>query len=252
MNNAMKCSGAGFIARLFVAFIITTAPLMLHAQVAAPSAPNLNAKGYMLIDFNSGRVLAEKNANERLDPASITKLMTAYAVFRAIKSGQLNLEDEVLVSEKAWRTPGSRMFIEVGKRVPVEKLLPGMRLEFVATDSDADGGNVVEAAIDNLVVQDFSCDIGPGCTGTASVVENSLRAVKSWVGSDFIWEGTADGKSFNLHRTTDTTSLPALWQDMDTSVATVTLPAASDEPTGPAPAHYYRAFGADCAGLSVP
>ena len=129
MNNAMKCSGAGFIARLFVAFIITTAPLMLHAQVAAPSAPNLNAKGYMLIDFNSGRVLAEKNANERLDPASITKLMTAYAVFRAIKSGQLNLEDEVLVSEKAWRTPGSRMFIEVGKRVPVEKLLPGMIIQ---------------------------------------------------------------------------------------------------------------------------
>jgi D-alanyl-D-alanine carboxypeptidase (penicillin-binding protein 5/6) len=129
MNNAKKFSGASLIARLFVAFIITTAPLLLHAQVAAPSAPDLNAKGYMLVDFNSGRVLAEKNANERLDPASITKLMTAYAVFRAIKSGQLSLEDEVLVSEKAWRTPGSRMFIEVGNRVPVEKLLPGMIIQ---------------------------------------------------------------------------------------------------------------------------
>jgi len=129
MNNAKKCSGASFIACLFVGFIITTAPLMLHAQVAAPSAPDLNAKGYMLVDFNSCRVLAEKNASERLDPASITKLMTAYAVFRAIKSGQINLEDEVLVSEKAWRTPGSRMFIEVGKRVSVEKLLPGMIIQ---------------------------------------------------------------------------------------------------------------------------
>ena len=129
MNNAKKCSGASFIACLFVGFIITTAPLMLHAQVAAPSAPDLNAKGYMLIDFNSGRVLAEKNATERLDPASITKLMTAYAVFRAIKSEQISLEDEVLVSEKAWRTPGSRMFIEVGKRVSVEKLLPGMIIQ---------------------------------------------------------------------------------------------------------------------------
>jgi D-alanyl-D-alanine carboxypeptidase (penicillin-binding protein 5/6) len=129
MNNAKKCSAASFIASLFVGFIITTAPLMLHAQVAAPSAPDLNAKGYMLIDFNSGRVLAEKNATERLDPASITKLMTAYAVFRAIKSEQISLEDEVLVSEKAWRTPGSRMFIEVDKRVPVEKLLPGMIIQ---------------------------------------------------------------------------------------------------------------------------
>ena len=71
-------------------------------------------------------MLANKNENERLDPASITKLMTAYAVFRAIKSGQVSLEDEVLVSEKAWRTPGSRMFIEVGTRVTVEDLLLGM------------------------------------------------------------------------------------------------------------------------------
>jgi len=129
MNNAKKFSGAGLIARLLVGFIVTTGPFTLQAQVAAPSPPAINAKGYLLIDFNSGHVLASKNPDERLDPASITKLMTAYAVFRAIKSGQLSLEDEVLVSEKAWRTPGSRMFIEVGNRVPIELLLPGMIIQ---------------------------------------------------------------------------------------------------------------------------
>ena len=129
MNNAKKFSGAGFMACLLAGFIAITLPLTLRAQVAAPTQPDLNAKGYMLVDFNSGRVLAEKNADERLDPASITKLMTAYAVFRAIKSGQLGLDDEVLVSKKAWQTPGSRMFIEVDKRVPVNLLLPGMIIQ---------------------------------------------------------------------------------------------------------------------------
>ncbi len=106
--------------------VVLTLPQSLSAQIAAPSPPRLNANAYLLLDFASGRVLASKNADAPLDPASITKLMTAYAVFRAIRSGQINIDDEVLVSEKAWRTPGSRMFIEVGKRVPVEQLLPGM------------------------------------------------------------------------------------------------------------------------------
>jgi D-alanyl-D-alanine carboxypeptidase (penicillin-binding protein 5/6) len=101
-------------------------PQMLFAQISAPSAPNLNANAYLLMDFASGRVLASKNAEAAVDPASITKLMTAYAVFRAMRSGQISMDDKVLVSEKAWRTPGSRMFIEVGKRVSVGDLLPGM------------------------------------------------------------------------------------------------------------------------------
>jgi D-alanyl-D-alanine carboxypeptidase (penicillin-binding protein 5/6) len=113
--------------RLLVALLVATVlTTTTSAQIAAPSPPALNAKGYLLVDFNSGRVLASKNADQRLEPASITKLMTAYTVFRAINSGQVNLDDEVQVSEKAWRTPGSRMFIEVGTRVPVELLLPGM------------------------------------------------------------------------------------------------------------------------------
>jgi len=99
---------------------------LADAQMMVPSPPDLGARGYLLLDHNSGQTLAAKNENQRLDPASITKLMTAYAVFRALGSGQISLNDEVLVSEKAWRTAGSRMFIEVGTRVTVEDLLQGM------------------------------------------------------------------------------------------------------------------------------
>lgn len=111
---------------LIFSSILILVPALLAAQVVTPAPPPLSARGYLLIDQQSGRVLASKAANERLEPASITKLMTAYAVFRALEAGQIELSDQVLVSEKAWRTPGSRMFIEVGTRVSVELLLQGM------------------------------------------------------------------------------------------------------------------------------
>jgi D-alanyl-D-alanine carboxypeptidase (penicillin-binding protein 5/6) len=100
------------------------APASLWAQV--PSAPDLGARGYILVDQHSGQVLAAKNEQQPLDPASITKLMTAYAVFRALAEKQISLDDQVLISENAWRTPGSRMFVEVNTRVSVEDLLQGM------------------------------------------------------------------------------------------------------------------------------
>ena len=90
-----------------VLILLASLPAIAQAQLSAPTPPTLNAKGYLLADFRSGSTLASKNADERLEPASITKLMTAYAVFRAIKSGQISINDEVLVSEKAWKTPGS-------------------------------------------------------------------------------------------------------------------------------------------------
>jgi D-alanyl-D-alanine carboxypeptidase (penicillin-binding protein 5/6) len=108
---------------------LLTLPCVLLAQTPIPSAPDLGARGYILVDNDSGKLLAAKNENERLDPASITKLMTAYVTFRAMNSGQLSLDDEVPVSEKAWRTAGSRMFIEVGTRVSVEDLLQGMIIQ---------------------------------------------------------------------------------------------------------------------------
>ncbi len=97
------------------------------AQLApVPSPPIIGAKSYLVIDGQTGATLAELKPDERLAPASLTKLMTAYAVFKSLKQGQVSLEDEITVSEKAWRTQGSRMFIEVGSRVSVENLLLGM------------------------------------------------------------------------------------------------------------------------------
>jgi len=78
------------------------------------------------MDYNSGDVLAGSKFDEHMEPASLTKLMTAYVVFDELKRGDIKLTDQVTVSEKAWRMEGSRMFIEVGKKVPVDKLLDGM------------------------------------------------------------------------------------------------------------------------------
>ncbi|MEJ2618875.1 MAG: D-alanyl-D-alanine carboxypeptidase [Candidatus Thiodiazotropha sp.] len=103
--------------------------LSAKAAIPTPAAPEVSATGYLLIDFLSGKVLAERDADKRLEPASLTKIMTAYTIFRELKQGNITLEDQVLVSEKAWRTPGSRMFIEVGKRVKVIDLIKGMIIQ---------------------------------------------------------------------------------------------------------------------------
>ena len=91
-----------------------------------PAAPVIGAKSYLVIDAMTGHEVASLKADERLAPASLTKLMSAYVVFKALADEQIALDDLVTVSEKAWRTGGSRMFIEVGKRVSVEDLLLGM------------------------------------------------------------------------------------------------------------------------------
>ncbi len=94
-----------------------------------PAAPEIPAKAYLLIDQQSGYILASKNQDQRIEPASLTKLMTAYVVFYEIQSGSISLEDQVKISEKAWRMKGSRMFIEVNKLVSVENLLKGMIIQ---------------------------------------------------------------------------------------------------------------------------
>ena len=99
------------------------------ADVPVPAPPQIGASSYQLIDFSSGRIVAESNPDERVEPASLTKLMTAYAVFHALRRGQITLQEEAHVSEKAWRTEGSRMFIEVDTRVSVEDLLRGMIIQ---------------------------------------------------------------------------------------------------------------------------
>jgi D-alanyl-D-alanine carboxypeptidase (penicillin-binding protein 5/6) len=109
--------------RLF--FLALLLPLLAHAQ-SMPVPPALAAKAWLLVESASGQELAAQGADERAEPASLTKLMTAYLAFDALKQGTIKLNQEVPVSEKAWRTPGSRMFIKVNTRVPVEDLIKGM------------------------------------------------------------------------------------------------------------------------------
>ena len=94
-----------------------------------PQPPSVAARGYVVQDFNSGYVIAEKNADARLEPASLTKLMTALVVFEKLREGEITLEEPVTISEKAWRMQGSRMFVEVNKQVAVEKLLKGLIIQ---------------------------------------------------------------------------------------------------------------------------
>ena len=94
-----------------------------------PEAPSIAAKAYVLMDHNSGIILAANNENEKRSPASLTKLMTSYVVFKRLKEEFITLDDEVKISEKAWRTGGSKSFIEVGKMIKLEDLLKGMIIQ---------------------------------------------------------------------------------------------------------------------------
>ena len=94
--------------------------------IPIPSPPQLNAKSYVLMDANSGQVIAASNPDMHNEPASLTKLMTAYVVFHALKDHVIQLDEPVTISAKAWRMGGSRMFANVGSQVSVDDLLQGM------------------------------------------------------------------------------------------------------------------------------
>jgi D-alanyl-D-alanine carboxypeptidase (penicillin-binding protein 5/6) len=100
------------------------------AEVTQPSPipppPAINARSYIVMDHDSGRVLAALEPDSRQEPASLTKVMTAYGVFRALKEGRIKLDDMVTISEHAWKQEGSRMFVQVGTQVSVEDLVQGM------------------------------------------------------------------------------------------------------------------------------
>ncbi|MBU0744111.1 MAG: D-alanyl-D-alanine carboxypeptidase [Gammaproteobacteria bacterium] len=99
-----------------------------------PAAPDLDVKSYIVLDANSGYVIAEKNANKRVAPASLTKVMSLYLAANALRTGQVHYDDQVIVSEKAWRTGGSRMFIKLGSSVSIQDLIKGSA---IASGNDA-------------------------------------------------------------------------------------------------------------------
>jgi D-alanyl-D-alanine carboxypeptidase (penicillin-binding protein 5/6) len=93
---------------------------------AVPAPPTVAAKSWILIDHATGQRLAGQNEDQRVEPASITKVMTAYVAFKALAEGRLKLDERINISERAWRAEGSRTFLQVGDKVPVEVLLQGM------------------------------------------------------------------------------------------------------------------------------
>jgi len=108
-------------------FAAVAAAVALALTVAAPAAAfETQAEYAILLDYDTGAVLFEKRPDDLMAPASMSKIMTAYMVFEALRDGRVSLEDELPVSETAWRKGGSKMFVEVGKRVGVEDLLRGI------------------------------------------------------------------------------------------------------------------------------
>jgi len=102
---------------------------LVHAAKPVPAPPDVAAKNYYVIDFASGKVLAEKDPDEQIEPASITKLMTSYVVYKELDAGRLAMDDMVDISEKAWRMGGSRMYLEVNTSVSVHDLMKGLIIQ---------------------------------------------------------------------------------------------------------------------------
>ncbi len=104
-----------------------TAPTAAIAHV--PTPPEVTSEAYILVDFHSGKVLAEKDSKKRIDPASLTKMMSVFVVDHEIAADRLKLTDEVPISESAWKTEGSRMFVQAGKKIPVKDLINGIIIQ---------------------------------------------------------------------------------------------------------------------------
>ena len=127
--HTLFISTAALLAPVVVAQTPQPQPQPQASAPLMPPAPTVAASSYLLIDADSGKVLVEHNADTPLPPASLTKMMTSYIASMEILRGQLKESDEVLVSEKAWRMGGSKMFIEVGNRVPLIDLLRGVIIQ---------------------------------------------------------------------------------------------------------------------------
>lgn len=119
-------------------FLVVLFTLTLNAYAAAlpaptpsviPSAPKTYAKAYILMDYDSGEIVASHKPDMRIEPASLTKIMTGFVVINELANGNISLDDMVTISQKAWKMPGSKMFIEVGKKVSIRDLIKGMVIQ---------------------------------------------------------------------------------------------------------------------------
>lgn len=106
--------------------VLAMAAVTPAAAVPVPKPPSVSAESYVLMEAETGRVLASDEPDKRMAPASLTKIMTAYVVYQALDAGSISLDDEVTISENAWRMGGSQMFLEVGTTATVDELLDGL------------------------------------------------------------------------------------------------------------------------------
>jgi D-alanyl-D-alanine carboxypeptidase (penicillin-binding protein 5/6) len=123
-----------FITRLPVVFFLSLllasfSSFAEEAEILTPTPPTIAAGSYILQDYHSGKVLAENNADVKLAPASLTKIMAVYVVFNELRNGHLHLDDTATISQKAWSTGGSKMFIKVDDKVKIEDLLKGVIIQ---------------------------------------------------------------------------------------------------------------------------
>lgn len=116
---------------LFLILVVVFITGRAHANTpfVSPVPPSVAGTAHFVIDYHSDTIITAKNADMQIEPASLTKIMTGYVVFNELKLGRIQVDDMVTISKKAWRMPGSRMFIEVGKQVSVEDLIKGMVIQ---------------------------------------------------------------------------------------------------------------------------
>jgi D-alanyl-D-alanine carboxypeptidase (penicillin-binding protein 5/6) len=114
---------------LSAGLLVTSYTLAYAEPMVVPDPPQLAAKAWVMIDFDSGRILAEHNADERVEPASLTKIMTSYVIFHEMTAKRLSMDDTVTISKNAWQQPGSRSFVNVGSQLPVSVLVHGMIIQ---------------------------------------------------------------------------------------------------------------------------
>jgi len=201
---------------------VPTQPSTPHV---VPSAPSIAAKAYLLVDFNSGKRLAQRNADKRIEPASLTKIMTGYVVINELKNGSIKLTDQVTISPKAWKMPGSKMFIEVGKQVSVKNLIKGMVIQSGNDASVALAEHIAgsESAFVQLMNQ-YAKKLGMNhthfadCTGlpnpdhytTASDLAILTKALITQFPEEYKWYSQ---KKFTFNGITQYNRNKLLWQD---------------------------------------
>ena len=129
MIYPLNLSNIHIMKKIFYIILFATICIDAFAQSMVPKAPKLNLDSYILLESSTNTVIAEFNADIQISPASMTKVMTGYVIADQIASGAISLDDKVLISEKAWKTGGSKMFIEAGKRILVRDLLSGIVIQ---------------------------------------------------------------------------------------------------------------------------